>query len=335
MSSTLKIDFSHKQSAHCENGVVSNLMRHNGFEVSEPMVFGIGSGLLFSYLPFLKVNYAPVFTYRVMPGLIFNRFAKRVGVKVKREKFKNPKSAKARLDENLKNDNPVGLQVGVYNLVYFPDEYRFHFNAHNMVVYGKKGDEYLISDPVMEEVTSLTEKQLEKVRFAKGAFAPKGHMYYPISFPEKLELKKAIKKGIKQTCRDMTAPVPIVGVKAIRWVAKNIRKWPKKVGTKKANHYLGQIVRMQEEIGTGGGGFRYIYAAFLQEASKELQNEKLSELSKEMTEIGDAWRDFALDASRIYKNRSGESDGYNKVADQLDAIADREEVFFKKLKKTI
>jgi len=335
MSSTLKIDFSHKQSAHCENGVVSNLMRHNGFEVSEPMVFGIGSGLLFSYLPFLKVNYAPVFTYRVMPGLVFNRFAKRVGVKVRREKFKNPKSAKARLDENLKNDNPVGLQVGVYNLVYFPDEYRFHFNAHNMVVYGKKGDEYLISDPVMEEVTSLTEKQLEKVRFAKGAFAPKGHMYYPVSFPEKLELKKAIKKGIKQTCRDMTAPVPIVGVKAIRWVAKNIRKWPKKLGTKKANHYLGQIVRMQEEIGTGGGGFRYIYAAFLQEASKELQNEKLSELSKEMTEIGDAWRDFALDASRIYKNRSGESDGYNKVADQLDAIADREEVFFKKLKKTI
>jgi len=50
----MQIDFTHKQSAHCENGVVSNLMRHNGFDVSEPMVFGIGSGLLFSYLPFLK-----------------------------------------------------------------------------------------------------------------------------------------------------------------------------------------------------------------------------------------------------------------------------------------
>jgi len=335
MSETLKIDFSHKQSAHCENGVVSNLMRHNGFEVSEPMVFGIGSGLLFSYLPFLKVNYAPVFTYRVMPGLVFNRFAKRVGIKVKREKFRNPKSAKARLDENLKNNNPVGLQVGVYNLVYFPDEYRFHFNAHNMVVYGKKDNEYLISDPVMEDVTTLTEKQLEKVRFAKGAFAPKGHMYYPISFPKKLELEKGIIKGIKQTCRDMTAPVPIVGVKAMRWVAKNIRKWPKKLGAKKANHYLGQIVRMQEEIGTGGGGFRYIYAAFLQEASKVLNNEKLANLSKEMTEIGDAWRDFALDASRIYKNRSGDSDGYNKVADQLLAIANREEIFFKELKKAV
>jgi len=335
MKDSLKIDFAHKQSAHCENGVVSNLMRHNGFEVSEPMVFGIGSGLLFSYLPFIKVNYAPVFTYRVIPGLVFSRFAKRVGVKIKREKFSNPKTAKARLDENLKNNNPVGLQVGVYNLIYFPDEYRFHFNAHNMVVYGKTENEYLISDPVMEGVTTLTEKQLEKVRFAKGAFAPKGHMYYPISFPETLELEKAIVKGIKHTCRDMTAPVPIVGVKAMRWVAKNIRKWPSQLGAKKANHYLGQIVRMQEEIGTGGGGFRYIYAAFLQEASVVLNNENLKEFSKEMTEIGDAWRDFALDASRIYKNRSAESDGYNKIADQLNELARREEVFFKKLKKAV
>ena len=331
----MKIDFSHKQAAHCENGVVSNLMRHNGFEVSEPMVFGIGSGLLFSYLPFIKVNYAPVFTYRVLPGLVFNRFAKRVGVKVKREKFGSPKKAKERLDENLKNNNPVGLQVGVYNLIYFPDEYRFHFNAHNMVVYGKKDEHYLISDPVMENVTSLTEKQLEKVRFAKGAFAPKGHIYYPTAFPEKLELETAIVKGIKQTCRDMTAPVPIVGVKAIRWVAKNIRKWPKKIGAKKTNHYLGQIVRMQEEIGTGGGGFRYIYAAFLQEAADVLHNDTLKEFSKEMTEIGDQWRDFALDASRIYKNRSGESDGYNMIADQLVAIANREADFFRALRKAV
>ena len=133
----------------------------------------------------------------------------------------------------------------------------------------------------------------------------------------------------------MLAPVPIVGVKGIRKVAKLIRKWPVKKGAKVANHYLGQIVRMQEEIGTGGGGFRYIYAAFLQEAGKLLNNTQLSDLSEEMTEIGDLWRDFALDASRIYKNRSVQTDGYNKVANQLEIIGNKEEVFFKKLKKAI
>ena len=160
-------------------------------------------------------------------------------------------------------------------------------------------------------------------------------MYYPIEFPKNLTLEKAIVKGIKHTCKDMLAPIPIVGVKGIRKVARMIRKWPKKKGVKVANHYLGQIVRMQEEIGTGGGGFRYIYAAFLQEASKILKNKQLLELSKEMTEIGDLWRDFALEASRIYKNRSPKTDAYNKVADQLEAIGNREEVFFKKLKKAI
>ncbi len=331
----MSIQFAHKQSAHCENGVVANLMRHQGFEISEPMVFGIGSGLLFSYLPFLKVDHAPVFTYRSLPGLIFKKFARRTGIKMKKEKFNDPVAAKKKLDENLAKNNPVGLQVGVYHLPYFPPEYRFHFNAHNMVVYGRQGDTYLISDPVIEHVTTLTSTELQKVRFAKGAFAPKGHMYYPTGFPKKLDLENAIAKGIRQTCRDMTAPVPIVGVRAMRWVAKNIRKWPTKIGPKRTNHYLGQIVRMQEEIGTGGGGFRYIYAAFLQESGKLLNNAKLLELAVEMTEIGDQWRDFAVNASRIYKNRSAQGDGYHQISDQLLALADREELFFKTLKKAI
>src|SRR5690606_19533450 len=262
-------------------------------------------------------------------------FAKRVGIKIKREKFKTPKEAQIRLDQNLNNNNPVGLQVGVYNLTYFPDQYRFHFNAHNLIVYGKKQDNYLVSDPVMETVTTLTDKQLEKVRFAKGAFAPNGHIYYPTNVPKTLNIENAIIKGIKQTCRDMLAPVPIVGVKGMRMVAKLIRKWPKKKGVKVANHYLGQIVRMQEEIGTGGGGFRYIFAAFLQESSAILNNPRLAELSAEMTQIGDLWRDFALDASRIYKNRSAKEDAYNHVAVQLEKLADKEELFFKTLKKAI
>ncbi len=133
----------------------------------------------------------------------------------------------------------------------------------------------------------------------------------------------------------MLGALPVLGVNGIRYTSKLIRKWPKKKGVKKANHYLGQIVRMQEEIGTGGGGFRYIYAAFLQESSKILNNQKLAELSGEMTVIGDMWRDFALDASRIYKNRSAKEDVYNDVADQLLVIADKEEKFFRTLKKAI
>lgn len=331
----MKIDFQHKQSAHCENGVISNLLAHQGVSISEPMAFGIGSGLFFTYLPFIKVNFAPGFSYRPMPGAIFNRMARRLGIKVKHRRFSNPKQAQEALEEKLREGIPVGLQVGVFNLTYFPDDYRFHFNAHNLVVYGKEGDEYLISDPVMDYTTRLDVAGLEKVRFAKGALAPKGHLYYIERMPSQVELAQAIRKGIRQTCNDMLAPVPIAGVRAMRWVAKKIRKWPAKIGIRKTNHYLGQLVRMQEEIGTGGGGFRFIYAAFLAEASEVLGNPALKTRSAEMTEIGDEWRDFALNISRIYKNRKTGDDTYEELSAQLMRLAEREEAFFKALKASL
>lgn len=331
----MKIDFAHHQSAHCENGVASNLLRHQGISISEPMIFGIGAGIFFVYLPFLKVNHAPVVSFRPLPGIIFKRVVKKLGISLKRKKFRSQQNAAQALDENLKNNIPTGLQVGVYHLSYFPNEYRFHFNAHNLVVFGKTEEGYLISDPVMPGTTVLSPKELNKVRFAKGALAPRGQMYYPTNIPKKLKLEKAIVDGIKKACSQMLAPVPMVGINGIKHVSKQIRKWPKKHGIKKTNHYLGQIVRMQEEIGTGGGGFRYIYAAFLQEAAGIIKNDKLKELSGEMTGIGDKWRDFAVNAARVYKNRSNIDDVYNSLADELYHLAELEKAFFKKLKKSV
>ena len=62
------------------------------------------------------------------------------------------------------------------------------------------------------------------------------------------------------------------------------------------------------------------------------KNDALIELSKEITDIGDAWRDFAVAIARVYKNRSTQADVYNALSQQLYAIAVREEAFFKKLK---
>ena len=299
------------------------------------MIFGIGSGLLFFYFPWLKVNQAPAISYRTMPGHIFSKVARRLGFHVRREQFSSPEKAQQVLDEKLERGFPVGLQVGVYHLTYFPDAYRFHFNAHNLVVYGKEGDTYLISDPVMEQPTKLSSQELEKVRFAKGVLSPKGHMYFPTHLPKHISLETAIRKGIRETCQKMLAPVPIVGVKAIRWVSKDILRWYDKRGVKITNHYLAQMIRMQEEIGTGGGGFRFIYGAFLQEAAEVLQEGRLKVLSQEITEIGDRWRDFAVAVARLYKDRNSTPNAYEALSKTLYDIAQSEKNFFKKLKAVI
>jgi len=332
----MKIDFKHYQSAHCENGVTSNLFKYYGFNLSEPMIFGIGSGLFFSHMPFLKVNHIPVTSFRPLPGIIFKRAARRLGFKIKKKRYSNPNQAMQELDAMLEKGIPVGMLVGVYHLTYFPKPYRFHFNAHNLVVYGKENDEYLISDPIMETPTRLTYKELRRVRYAKGVFAPKGHMYWAEKVPKNIDLEGAIVKGIKKTAKDMlTIPVGMFGVKGIRFMAKKVRSYPQKLGERKASQYLGQIVRAQEEIGTGGAGFRFMFAAFLQEASEVLKKPELNNLAIEMTAIGDKWRDFAVETARIVKNRSGVENPYDAIADRLIEIANNEQKVYEQLRKIV
>jgi len=330
-------NFEHLQSAHCENGVTRSLLKNIGVtQITEPMAFGIGSGLFFVYIPLLKINNGPVIAFRTMPGLIFKRTCKALGIEVIRKKFNSKEQAEIFLNECLAAGHPVGCQVGVYYLPYFPKEYRFHFNAHNLIVYGKEADNYLVSDPVMEYETSLSSYELERVRFAKGALSPKGQIYYPKheAIVTEDQIKKAIISGIKKNCRSMLQPiVPIVGVKGIKFTGNKIKKWRDKLGLKKAGLYLAQLVRMQEEIGTGGGGFRYIYAAFLQEAHAYHPIDELLEISTIFTDAGDLWRTSAVQAAGIYKGRIGSQEDFNVMGDYLIEIAEIEKRAFTALSK--
>src|ERR1700751_5507394 len=215
----MKVDFSHLQAAHCENGVTTNLLRHAGVhQITEPLAFGIGSGLFYIQIPFLKINNGPAIAFRNLPGQIFKRTCNSLNIPVVRKKFSSPQKAQLFLDEQLQANRPVGCQVGVYYLTYFPKEYRFHFNAHNIIVFGKEGNNYLISDPVMETTTTLTSYELERVRFAKGAFALRGQLYYPKEKKIVTDdmIRKGIRTGIRRNVRDMLhIPGNIAGVRGI------------------------------------------------------------------------------------------------------------------------
>ncbi len=333
----MKIDFEHVQAAHCENGVTKNLLRFNGVDqITEPLAFGIGSGLFFIYIPLLKINNGPAFAFRTMPGNIFKRTCKSLGIPVVRKRFRSREKAEKFLEERLAEGKPVGCQVGVYYLSYFPKEYRFHFNAHNLVVFGREDDNYLISDPVMETTTSLSKYELERVRFAKGALAPRGQLYYPktnISVSS-AQIQSGIKTGIRRNIRDMLyIPGNFAGVNGIKFTGKKIIKWRDKLGAQKAGMYLAQLVRMQEEIGTGGGGFRFIYGAFLQEAHAFIPNDKLLEISTQFTKAGDLWRSAAVQAAGIYKGRLQSQEDFNDMGEFLFQIADLEKQAFTALSK--
>ena len=197
---------------------MSTLLKYKGLELSEPMVFGLSGALCFAFLPFMKFGNMPLVSYRMFPGHIVKTLPKRLGMSYYRKRYKKPDQAMQELDDYVAAEQLVGLQTSAYHTTYFPPEMRFHFNAHNIIIVGKEGDEYLVSDPVFDKIQRIKAADLKLARFAKGLSAPQGLAHYPLEVPDlaSVDLLKLIRKAIKKTVHMMLhAPLPWIGVKGI------------------------------------------------------------------------------------------------------------------------
>ena len=332
-SGDVEIPFDHQQSAHCESGAISSLLRHEKFSISEPMAFGASAALCFAYLPFLKFGGLPMFAYRMPPGHVIRGLTRRLGIRMHYQRFRDPEAGMAELDRQLEAGRVVGIQTSAYWLTYFPPDMRFHFNAHNLVVYGRRGSHYLISDPVIDILVECESQALKKARFTRGVLAPKGLLYYPEHIPADINLPRAVRRAIRFTTGMMLhTPLPILGVRGIRRVARKIRRLdPARLQYNKL--LLGHMVRMQEEIGTGGAGFRFLYAAFLKEAAALLQRPALAAIADELTAVGDDWRQFALHAAKMCKDRMPMD--YASLANELLHCAHQETRIYRELRAAV
>ena len=324
------INFEHIGAAHCETGVTSNMLNFYGCQLSESMIFGIGEGLSFIYIPFMSFKGNSLkFSFRSFPGSIFSNAMKKLRVKTgMKKRFGNREEAMKEMDKLLAAGIPVGNVVGLYHLPYAPA--RGHFNAHNLCVVGKEGDEYVISDPCWHTtLLNISYNDLLKVRFSEGAFKPRGKMYWIKEKPVIAnDLNNIIERSIKGTCRKMLGIpfVSAIGVRGIVTLSKKMRKLGKKYSEKDAMLYLAALVQAIEEVGTGGAGYRYMYGNFLHETADILNEPKLKDFSVEMTHIGDLWRQLALECVRKFKNRSNAT--YDDLADKVVEIAKAEKEFF-------
>ena len=338
-----ELNIAHQPAAHCENGAISSLLRYYGIDLSEPMIFGLASGLFFTHLPFVKMSGMPVTSFRTFPGVLFMRITKLLNIKSRTKRFFSREAAMRKLDELiLKERKPAGCVVGMYELPYIPIEYRFPFNGHNICVIGKdeKSGNYCVLDSNATQKVTISGEDLTKVRFPKGGVYPlMGQMYWIESVPENLpDMRQLIVKSIQKTCKNMVMQprfVPFVGANGILYMSKRIRQWERTMGPRRARLNLAQVIRMLEEIGTGGAGFRFIYGAFLQEAADVTGIACLNDFSKRITDIGDLWREFAYKASRIFKRREGENYTYDDLGDLLQRIGEQETVFFNDLNRVV
>ena len=322
--------------AHCESGTVTSLLNHNGLDITEPMVFGIAGNIFFGY--FESSNFPfPTFIVRNKPGSIRKNIAKSLGVKFYTKNFKSKEKGEKVLGELISNDIATAVQVDFYYMDYMPEWQRAHINVHFVNIIGKNENNYLVSDSYYPKKSNLAIDKLTKARFTGGFMAPKGFLFYPEYIPEKIDFKKAIIKGIKKSAYNMTKlPVPFVGIKGMRKFARKVTEWPKIArDIDHLSHEIMKINILLEDQGTGGAGFRYLFATFLQQAAEKVNEQGLKDMSKRMMEIGDNWRNISYFAAKIGKNRDLGPDRLKELSNMINDRADEEHTFFTELYKLV
>ena len=131
-------------------------------------------------------------------------------------------------------------------------------------------------------------------------------------------------------------PIPFLGVKGIEMFSRKITDWPKFARDEEhLSHEIMKINVLLEDQGTGGAGFRFMFATFLRQASEILKDEKLFEMSKRMMAIGDGWREISLHAARIGKKRELGPEKLKELSDMIMNRAKAEKEFFTDLKKLV
>ncbi len=327
-------NYNHKMAAHCESGAVTAQLNHAGLNISEPMVFGISGGLFFGYFKLPTLDF-PTFVLRNQPGKIRKAVQKRLNISISSSKEKDPDRAMRALDDLLLQNIPVAVQVDFFYMNYIPAYARAHFNAHFINVVGKEDDSYLISDSYYPQIARLDTETLKTARSAKGPFAPAGFHFHVTGANKNIDMKMAIKAGIKQTCFFMLSlPIPFMGIRGIRYFGDKVTTWP--LLCRDIDHLSHEIMMIHvilEDRGTGGGGFRYLYASFLKEAAEIFQNSLLDELAKEMMKNGDEWRQISLFVARKGKERDLGSDSLQQLRQMIHERANVEKGLFSRLRK--
>ncbi len=324
------IQYRHKMAAHCESGSITSLLNNAGLEITEPMVFGISSGIFFGYFHKMKSFPFPTFIVRNKPGQMRENLSKRIGVKFHNFSFRNIETGKETLDQLLERNIPVAAQVDFFYMDYIPSWERVHINVHFIVVVGKENRHYIVSDSYFPELVNLKNDSMSKARFAGGSMSPKGFLFYPEKIPSTIDYEKAIITGIRKSCFNMLRiPIPFLGIKGMRLFAKKIVEWPSLArDTEHLSHEVMKINILLEDQGTGGAGFRFMFASFLQQASAMANKPELAQFSKRMMEIGDGWREFSLYAAKLGKNRDLGSERFKELSNLILERATAEEKFF-------
>jgi len=288
--------FIHHPGVHCESSALRDIFEFYGYKFSEPMIFGLGSGLGFVYWHSKQMPY-PFVGGRARD--LDRNLCSSLGVAIKVNKTSSRAKAYESLKELISKDIPVMIHVDMPYLKYLGLPEQAHFGAHTVVVAGLDEEEGIayIADTMFKGLQTATLKELEEARSSTFKPFPPENKWFTFEFPHRLtSVEEAIRNAITKTTNSMLhPPIKNLGVKGINHFASEIVKWPKLFPPEDALFRQLYEVNyiMMEEDGTGGGLFRYLYSRFLTEAGELLNKKELADFGEHYHQIGKKWTTIA------------------------------------------
>lgn len=276
---------------HCETSALGVLLRHQGLDLSEPMLFGLGSGLSFVYWDSKAMDF-PFLGGRVKPFDLTRNLAARLGLDLVVKETASPRKAWENVTAPLKAGRPVGLQLDSHYLDYFGT--KAHFGGHVVALYGYDDRvAYLVDTDQQGGAVSTSLTSLAEARAARGPMTAR-HRSFTLTAPRNPPAPQDRIVPAITACADafLNPPIANLGHRGIEKTAKLVRTWFRRTDDPRRD--LPQAALLMEKAGTGGALFRNLYRDFLAECAESLDNPHLRTGLGLYTEAAERWTEVAV-----------------------------------------
>ena len=304
----LLADFSQFQGLHWETGSLRNylaykeiLAPHTNQPYTEAMLLGISGGITMGYFTFDYEGYDPM--VRILTRNTFdplNTIYQRLDIKTSVIQTSSEDKGVQHLVAELESGSPAIVVADVYSLPYNAlDIEEGMWAMLPILVYGydPELDQVWISDRSRSQLNVTTrELAAARSRTKKNKYRLLVH-----EAPDPDRLSPAVVEGLQQCVDNFTQPPPKGSKNNFGFLA--YQKWiqllqkPNQRGSWMQEFppgprmYAG-LTSAFEDIrlfGKDGGADRYLYAAFLDEASDILSKPELKEIAQQFTSSAKAW----------------------------------------------
>jgi hypothetical protein len=275
---------------HCETTTLGVLLRHEGLDLPEPMLFGLGSGLSFIYWDSKSMAF-PFLGGRVKPFDLTRNLAARLGLTLMAEETTSPRKAWVNVAAPIDAGQPVGLQLDCYHLDYFVS--KVHFGGHVVAMYGyDEHDAYLVDTAQQGGAVRTSRTSLAMARAERGSMTARNRSFTVTLPAHPLSWQDQIIPAIKD-CADafLAAPIANLGHRGIEKAGKQVPRWLLRAGEPQQD--LPQAALLMEKGGTGGSLFRALYRDFLDECTGLIDDGNLRAGHRLYAEAAVLWTDVS------------------------------------------